>query len=167
VWRLSLMTAVALALAATGCGTGDDSAGERGSASAEAGTSSAKLQSSVAATELAKPKVPTGPHSKSLIVKDLREGTGAVAETGDELTVHYVAGIYETGEEIESAWVQGDPYTFQLGAGYQNLGWERGLPGMRVGGLRELVIPTTPEKTPIGSRRGETLVYVVNLLEIN
>lgn len=122
--------------------------------------------SSTIAEEKPKPQVPQGPHSEKLVVSDLVEGTGAVAGAGDKVSVHYVAGIYETGEEIESAWVEGDPFGFRLGAGDVLDGWEEGLPGMRVGGRRQLLIPTSPDVIPIGSEVGDTLVYVIDLLEI-
>lgn len=132
-----------------GCGTG----------------SSAETRSEEAASLGPKPEIPRGPKSKKLIVKDLIEGTGVEAEKGDELAVHYVAGIYETGEEIESAWVEGEPLGFTLGSGGWLDGWEEGMPGMRVGGRRELIIPTTPQSFPPGSEVGDTLVYVVDLVE--
>jgi peptidylprolyl isomerase len=131
------------------------------------GDSSAETEtrSEEAATLGAKPDIPKGPTEKKLIVKDLEAGTGVAAEEGDELAVHYVAGIYETGEEIESAWVEGSPLGFTLGSGTWLKGWEEGIPGMRVGGRRELIIPTTPEDSPPGSELGDTLVYVVDLVE--
>jgi peptidylprolyl isomerase len=148
VKTLALISVVCLAFVGlSGCG-GDDAG------------------SSTIAEEKPKPQVPQGPHAEKLVVSDLVEGTGAVADTGDRVAVHYVAGIYETGEEIESAWVEDDPYVFTLGNGAVIDGWEKGLPGVRVGGRRQLVIPTTPADAPPGSELGDTLVYVVDLLEI-
>lgn len=146
---LSLLVAVCIALVLPACG----------------GDSSTETRSEDAATLGAKPAIPKGPKSEKLIVKDLVEGTGVAAEDGDQLAVHYVAGIYETGEEIESAWVEGNPLGFILGSGAWLKGWEEGMPGMRVGGRRELIIPTTPEDAPPGSELGDTLVYVVDLVE--
>ncbi len=127
--------------------------------------SSAETHSEEAATLGRKPEIPKGPKSEKLIVQDLVEGDGVEAENGDDLTVHYVAGIYETGEEIESAWVEGSPLGFTLGSDAWLKGWEEGIPGMRVGGRRVLIIPTTPEDAPPGSELGDTLVYVVDLVE--
>ncbi len=129
------------------------------------GSDSSAETSSDEAADRAKPTVPKGPTAKKLVVEDLIEGTGAVAEEGDELAVHYVAGIYETGEEIESAWVRGEPLGFTLGSGSWMKGWEDGMPGMRVGGRRVLIFPTIPADVPPGSKLGDTLVYVVDLLE--
>lgn len=144
-----LLAVVCSGLALAGCGS----------------DSAAETRSEEAADLGPKPEIPQGPKSEKLIVKDLVEGDGVEAEKGDELAVHYVAGIYETGEEIESAWVEGSPLGFSLGSGGWLQGWEEGIPGMRVGGRRVLIIPTTRQDTPPGSELGDTLVYVVDLVE--
>jgi peptidylprolyl isomerase len=82
------------------------------------------------------------------------------------LLVRFLSGIYETGEEIEFASDSGGPIGFLLGSGDWSWGWEAGMPGMRVGGRRELIFPTTPAFTPPGSKLGDTLVYVVDLLGV-
>lgn len=145
------MVALAAALiASAGCGGG----------SASEATVSAQ------AAERSRPAIPQGKTPGRLIVKDLIEGTGAVVEKDDFVFLYYVAGIYERGEEIESRWVKGSPLGFLVGRGSVLQGWEDGVPGMRVGGRRQLLFPTTPEDTPIGSRRGETLVYIIDLIEV-
>lgn len=146
-----LMAVLVLVLSLAGCG--GDSAPE---------TRSSEAMERVKGP---KPAIPQGQTSEKLVVKDLIEGTGVPAKEGSLLSVHYVAGIYETGEEIESAWVPRKPLGFQLGSGEWLQGWEEGMPGMRVGGRRELIIPTTPEDSPPGSKPGDTLVYVVDLVE--
>jgi peptidylprolyl isomerase len=137
------------ALIATGCG---------GEGSAE--TSSAK-SAPVAVLRRVKPKidVPDGPPPRRLVINDLEEGTGAVAKEGDELFVHEVGFIYDTAEELESAW--GDSrFGFELGEGQVIDGWEQGLVGMRVGGRRQLVIPSR-----LAYGKGP-VIYVFDLLEI-
>jgi peptidylprolyl isomerase len=157
------MLAVALCAGAigTGCGSSDSATG---SPSSEAKSDS----SSTEAKEVLgpKPKIPTGPHSDSLQVKDLKVGAGDTVEKGDIAVVHYVAGIYETGEEIESAWVPNKPLGLSITPTGVLLGWYEGLPGMRVGGRRELVFPTTKADMPPGSGPNDTLVYVVDLVGI-
>jgi peptidylprolyl isomerase len=144
-------------LAFAGCGS-DDSDADSGAAlrSAEAEERS----------KGPKPEIPQGPSSDELIVKDPIEGTGAEIEKGDVVGVHYVAGIYETGEEIESAWVPGSPLGFPYGTGSWSYGWEEGMEGARVGGRRVLIFPTRPGDVPPGSKKGDTLVYVVDVTEI-
>jgi peptidylprolyl isomerase len=72
--------------------------------------------------------------------QDLTVGTGQEAKTGDTVTVHYV-GTLEDGTKFDSSRDRNEPYQLTLGAGGVIDGWEEGLVGMRVGGLRKLVIP--------------------------
>lgn len=151
--------AVCLTLVVAGCG-GDDSS---------AGSNAAESPSGTVGTEPSV-ELPKGAPPKKLVVKDLREGDGEEAKNGDELTTQFVAA-YVTGERFESSWEPGNrPFTFRLGADESSPGWERGLPGMRVGGRRELIIPpklTSRFGVPPGTGPEQTLVYVIDLLEIN
>lgn len=77
---------------------------------------------------------------------DLRVGTGAEAVNGSRLTVNYTGWLYSVsgpenkGQQIDSSAGRG-PFSFTLGANQVIRGWDAGLAGMRVGGLRRLVIP--------------------------
>lgn len=163
-----LATALCAAVVLTGCGGDDTSSADSSAGGASGGEVSSEFRSEEAEerSKGPKPKIPKGPTSDKLIVKDLIEGTGAEPQKGDSLAVHYVAGIYETGEEIESAWVPGKPLGFPYGSGAWVYGWEEGMEGMRVGGRRELIFPTKPGTVPPGSELGDTLVYVLDLVEI-
>jgi peptidylprolyl isomerase len=111
--------------------------------------------------KLKKPEVqpPSGPPPKKVLIEDLEEGSGPASKAGDKITVHYV-GVNKTGKEVYSSWGRSGPFTFQLGSDSQIQGWEEGLMGMKVGGRRELTIPSK-----LGDGKG-TLVYVVDLLAI-
>lgn len=120
----------------------------------------------LAATKEPKVPLPKGAPPKHLVVKDLRQGHGQEAQAGDELVTRLVAK-FVTGEQLESSWNKPRlPFVFKLGAKEANPGWENGMPGMKVGGKRELIVP--PDE---GSRFGvvgdgkpdATLVYVVEL----
>lgn len=155
------------ALAFVGCGDGGAST-EASAAAARAGDKQARripLGTPAQAASRATATVPQGPSSSSLLVRDVIQGTGDLAETGEILVVRYVAGIYETGEKLESTGSR--PPGFLLGGGAWSYGFEEGLVGMRVGGRRALIFPTTPAELPPGSKLGDTLVYVVDLLEIS
>lgn len=82
---------------------------------------------------------PTGPEAP-LSTQDLVLGTGATAVAGDVLTVHYI-GSLQNGTVFQSSYSLGAPYTFRLGAGQVIAGWDQGVPGMKVGGKRRLIIP--------------------------
>jgi FKBP-type peptidyl-prolyl cis-trans isomerase FkpA len=77
---------------------------------------------------------------------DLRVGTGTVATSGQTLTVNYTGWFFDTskpdqkGLTFDSS-IGKTAFSFTLGAGQVIEGWERGVPGMQVGGLRRLVIP--------------------------
>jgi FKBP-type peptidyl-prolyl cis-trans isomerase len=115
-----------------------------------------------------KPEIdmPTGPAPTDLVTEDLTVGEGAEAVAGGNVTVHYVGVDYETGEQFDSSWDRGESITFPLNGLIQ--GWQEGIPGMKVGGRRQLVIPpdkaygTSAALHPLG---GKTLVFVIDLLE--
>ncbi len=75
----------------------------------------------------------------TLVSEDLQTGSGALAEVGDTLTIHYV-GTLTNGDEFDNSRT-GSPFSFTLGAGQVIQGWEQGIPGMREGGIRKLTIP--------------------------
>src|SRR4030088_3654025 len=89
----------------------------------------------------AKPEIefPHGPAPTELVIKDLVVGDGAEAVPGGTVEVHYVGVEYDTGDEFDSSWNRGESIEFPLRGLIQ--GWQDGIPGMRVGGRRELVIP--------------------------
>ncbi|HSS03949.1 MAG TPA: FKBP-type peptidyl-prolyl cis-trans isomerase [Solirubrobacterales bacterium] len=107
------------------------------------------------------PKGP--PPKKEVIVSDLKKGTGAVAKTGDVLTVDFYGVYYGNGKSVISSWESGESATFELGGGQGILGWEKALQGMRVGGRRELVIPShlTSRYLPPSEERSQ--IYVIDL----
>lgn len=76
-------------------------------------------------------------------VEDLEPGTGAEARSGQTVTVHYTGWLYENEgatKKFDSS--QGAaPFTFRLGAGDVINGWDVGVVGMKVGGVRSLIIP--------------------------
>lgn len=105
---------------------------------------------------------------------DLQVGTGDQAASGLTVGVRYTLWLYESttpenkGLQIESNAI-GDPFSFRLGAFQVIEGWERGVPGMRVGGRRRLVIP--PDQAYGNTRSGmippnATLVFDIELLTV-
>ena len=105
---------------------------------------------------------------------DLVVGTGAEAVTGSVLTVNYTGWLYNASQRDQkglqfSSSVGGTAFTFTLGAGEVISGWDQGVPGMKVGGLRRLVLP--PSLGYGASRNGPippntTLVFEVELLDV-
>lgn len=73
-------------------------------------------------------------------IRDLSVGTGEVVATGNAIEVRYV-GWLSNGTKFDETLAGGPGFQFQLGARQVISGWDTGIPGMRVGGLRQLVIP--------------------------
>lgn len=91
------------------------------------------------------PVAPTIP-PQPFTITDLRLGTGDEAVNGKVLTVNYAGWLYSTsaaenkGTLFDTS-VGRAPYSFTLGAGGVIRGWDQGLVGIKVGGVRRLVIP--------------------------
>jgi FKBP-type peptidyl-prolyl cis-trans isomerase len=75
-----------------------------------------------------------------LQIEELRPGTGAEAKSGQSVSVHYT-GTLTSGKKFDSSHDRGKPFSFTLGAGQVIKGWDQGVAGMKVGGLRKLTIP--------------------------
>ncbi|TMS56836.1 FKBP-type peptidyl-prolyl cis-trans isomerase [Imbroritus primus] len=76
--------------------------------------------------------------------EDVETGNGAEARAGTQVTVHYTGWLYENGQagqKFDSSKDRRDPFRFPLGAGHVIRGWDEGVQGMKVGGVRRLVIP--------------------------
>ena len=105
-----------------------------------------------------------------LEIEDMEVGTGIEAANGDRVTVHYTGWLID-GTKFDSSIDRGQPFVFLLGGGQVIQGWDRGVRGMQVGGIRKLTIP--PELAygdrPVGGGlipANSTLVFEVQLLEI-
>ena len=77
-----------------------------------------------------------------LIMEDVVVGSGPEVKIGDTLTVNYV-GILKNGTQFDNSYVRGAPFTFTIGQGKVIKGWDTGLIGMKKGGERVLIIPST------------------------
>jgi peptidylprolyl isomerase len=114
--------------------------------------------------------VPSGPPPNRLIVKDLIKGTGKLATPSTTVTVNYVGVLYDNGHEFDSSWKRNQPFTTALSTGSVIPGWIQGIPGMRVGGRRELIVPPSLAyggTAQSGIPANSTLVFVVDLLGVS
>jgi len=112
----------------------------------------------------------------SLQVADKKSGNGAAAAAGKDVTVHYTGWLYDAkapdhhGKKFDSSHDRREPFTFRLGGGQVIRGWDQGVVGMKVGGMRTLIIPSDLAY----GRRGAgsaippdaTLVFDVELLDV-
>lgn len=176
-----LAAAVAAALLLGACGSSDDEQSTSAAQATQTATPTAvptetPAPSPKASGDLkdtsAKPEVekPSGPPPKQLVQRDIVKGTGAAAKAGDQVTVQYVGVSYSTGKQFDASWDSGQPFPFALGQGQVIPGWDKGVPGMKVGGRRELVIPPDmaygAQGSPPAIGPNETLIFIVDLVDV-
>jgi FKBP-type peptidyl-prolyl cis-trans isomerase len=101
--------------------------------------------------------------------KDEPAGTGDEAKAGQLVSVHYTGTLLD-GTKFDSSKDRGQPFQFPLGAGQVIKGWDEGVAGMKVGGTRTLIIPSSMAYGDRGTGPippGATLKFVVELLAVN
>mgnify|MGYP000614902129 CR=1 FL=1 len=135
--------------------------------SSDSATPGALPEVSANAGEAPTISAPQGAAPTELTTKDIIVGTGAEVLPTSTLTVHYTLMAWSTGKIIESSW-SGQPATFPLAQVVE--GWQKGLPGAKVGGRRLLVLPPAmgygaAGAGPIGPN--ETLIFVVDIIGVS
>lgn len=160
----TLLAAVCVAVALAACGS---------SSTPTATAGSSQWTPSPAGKWGTEPTVtfPSAAAPTSLVKEDLITGTGAVAAAGDTVTVQYVGASYQIKKVFQASWNTNGPFSFPLGEGQVISGWDQGVPGMKVGGRRELIIPPAlayGANPPSGSGipSNETLIFIVDLLKV-
>lgn len=107
--------------------------------------------------------------ASGLGIVDTTCGEGEEAISGALVSVHYV-GTLENGEQFDSSRDRGQPFEFALGTGQVIAGWDEGIQGMRIGGIRELTIPPDLGYGAAGSPPvippDSTLLFEVELLAV-
>ncbi len=143
-------------------GSGAEALGEAGNMATGAGP--------VLSTTISEP-TPIGQPKKTatgLSYETLREGNGPAAKPGQTVKVHYV-GRLEDGTKFDASYDRGDPAEFAIGYGRVIKAWDEGVPGMKVGERRRLLVPAdlgygtrgSPPQIPSNAN----LVFEVELLE--
>jgi hypothetical protein len=137
--------AIAVALAIAGCGSGSSSSS----------TSASNEQTTRSSTTAARgqlyffnryprPRSP-GPHPGAridhLIIRDIRRGQGPAIQAGDRGIFEFIVTDWVTGRRLEASWHRRRPYETQVEHNVVIDGWWQGIPGMRVGGRRQLIVP--------------------------
>lgn len=85
--------------------------------------------------------VPTGPAPTTLVKHDLKTGTGAVIPENAKVSVNYVGVACSTGKIFDSSYSRNEPFDANLNGGVIK-GWSEGVPGMKIGGVRVIGIPS-------------------------
>lgn len=120
-------------------------------------------------TEKTKPEVEfyEGAEPTELVIIDIEKGSGVEATAGSTVDVHYLGVDFESGEEFDSSWGRGQSVKFPLGQLIS--GWQEGIPGMKVGGRRQLICPPHLAYGPAGGGHhlsGRTLTFVIDLMGV-
>lgn len=135
------------------------------------GLAACALTALAAAGCVSSPAAPTNNGAFSSV--DLSIGTGAAAQNGQSLTVNYTGWLYDTAQPGDKGAVfdasGGTPFTFTLGSSGVIQGWNQGLVGIQVGGVRRIVVP--PSLAYGSTRTGSippnaTLLFEVQLISI-
>jgi FKBP-type peptidyl-prolyl cis-trans isomerase len=109
------------------------------------------------------PPIATGTGTLTeLVIKELVPGTGEVVKAGQTITVNYKLFGYTSGQEMDSSWEDGKskPISFQIGTGQLIQGWDKGIPGQKVGSRIQLDVP---QALAYGPEKGD-LRFIVDIL---
>ncbi len=113
--------------------------------------------------------MPTNTTPSGLVYEDISVGSGNSAQAGQQVSVHYTGWLVD-GTKFDSSKDRNDPFNFKLGAGSVIKGWDEGVQGMQIGGVRKLTIPP---QLGYGARGAggvippdATLIFEVELLGI-
>jgi FKBP-type peptidyl-prolyl cis-trans isomerase len=176
--KLSCLAALTIAaFAAAACGYSDPYAQSGAVANESPGPSASPAVSPGADDCNAGAGLPVVTYPDGLKVIDLKVGTGGMAKSGENVTVQYTGWLSSCGKAFDTSRQAGrSAFTVQLGAGQVIPGWDEGLPGMKVGGKRKLIIPaalgygtqgqTDPNTGAVIIPGNATLVFEVELTSV-
>lgn len=168
------------ALLFAGCGGDDDNSATTAaaadtSADTTASTTASTTPADPAATPIRNPfREPTatahpGARVDQLQIRDVTVGDGEEIHAGDTAIVDYYGTLYSNGRKFDASWDRREPLTIRIDNGGVIAGWWQGIPGMRIGGRRTLVIPPAlgyGAQAQAAIPANSTLFFTVDLLGI-
>jgi peptidylprolyl isomerase len=111
-----------------------------------------------------------GPAPTKLTTQDLKVGTGAVVAKNAKVTVNYVGVACSTGKIFDSSYSRNQTLDADLSpTGQLITGWQQGIPGMKIGGVRLLAIPSALAYGPAGNQGiapDEALYFLVAAVKL-
>src|SRR5262245_45939278 len=157
-----------LAAATVACGSSDRSATPVATRSAAPAAAPAAIETATFAPSLnidlnAMTKTPSGLYYRDVVV-----GTGATAEVGKRVGVRYIGQLVD-GNQFDASRSGDPPLVFTPGSRQVIPGWEEGIPGAKIGGKRQLVIPPALAYGPEGSGPippNAILVFTVEIVSV-
>jgi len=135
---LGTSSAIVIALIVQGVQNRHKDDGTTSTPASQTDTNTNKEATKLQGTKLADFTPETAPYSKLQTV-DTKAGTGDTVKSGDYVTVDYTGAVAATGVIFQSSLDTGQPASFSLSGVIK--GWQDGIPGMKVGGTRRLLIP--------------------------
>jgi FKBP-type peptidyl-prolyl cis-trans isomerase len=162
--------AIAVAIGIAGCGSDSDSSSGKNDTQTASSTTSQRPQRTLHyITREAKPRNP-GPHPGArvdhLIVRDIRRGQGPAIQAGDSGSFDFISSDWVTGDPVDSSWRRNSPFETQIEKNVVIDGWWQGIPGMRVGGRRQIIVPPALGFTTNPLLQSSTIFFDVVLIEI-
>ena len=167
----AIAIAIVVVLVLGGCGSdsGSSTSGDSGSTATTAARTTPAQTVVHYINRDAKPPNP-GPHPNAsvdqLVIRDIRKGTGPEIHAGDSGIFEFIASNWETGAPLESTWHKKRPFETQIEKNVVIEGWWQGIPGMRVGGRRTLLIPASLGFTTNPELIGRPVYFDVVLVEL-
>jgi FKBP-type peptidyl-prolyl cis-trans isomerase FkpA len=167
--HLSRSVAVVAVLALASCQQSQTASTSGGTTSSSGTSAAAEPTGSAPSTTAESAPGAATTTSSGLKIEDLVVGTGAVAEKGKMVGVHYTGWLTDH-TKFDSSLDRGEPFTFPLGQGQVIRGWDEGVAGMKVGGKRRLTIPPDLGYGARGAGGvippNATLIFEVELLSV-
>jgi peptidylprolyl isomerase len=117
---------------------GDD---KKTSSAKAGGTTTTTLKTPPTSAKPADPEPGGTTPVTELKIEDIKVGTGKTVKSGDTIVAHYLGATYADGKPFQASWDSGQTFETVIGQGKVIEGWDKGIPGMKVGGRRKLIIP--------------------------
>ena len=153
-----MLCCLALTLGVAGCGSSSKKTDTTAASSTPTQTTTTPAKATVAPNPYPKPKPVAHPGAKieTLIVKDVVKGTGPEIYAGDTGQFDFIGSNYITGASLDGRWDdKRGPFETAVDHGVVIDGWWQGIPGMRVGGRRQIIVPPSLGFRNTGNRKVE------------
>jgi len=162
--------AIAVALVIGGCGSDSGSSKSAGTGGTTSSTTTKRQTVLHYVNKYPRPTNPgahPGARVEQLVIRDVRRGLGPPIHAGDSGIFEFIGTNWVTGRELEASWHRRRPFETRIEHNVVIDGWWQGIPGMRVGGRRQILIPPSLGFLQNPLLQGATTYFDVVLVQIN